>query len=95
MIRIVWGIYYAFSYGIYFGRIKWNCKTKFRRAEEVQVGNINDDIETLLKSWFINQSDENYPKDDLHIYTKEAIKRNKVVAGCIQKKLITRFAIIR
>ena len=34
---------------------------------KVQVGNIDDDNEKLLKARFIHESDENYPKDALHI----------------------------
>ena len=37
---------------------------------KAQVGNINDDVETLLKASFIHESDENYPKSTLHIYAE-------------------------
>ena len=34
-----------------------------------RVGNIDDDDEKLLKARFIHESDENYPKDALHMYS--------------------------
>ena len=48
---------------------------------KVQIGNINDDIENLLKARFIRESDESYPKVALHMYAenKPAMKRNEAV----------------
>ena len=33
-----------------------------------RVGNIDDDVENLLMARFIRKSDENYPKDALHMH---------------------------
>ena len=46
-----------------------------------RVGNIDDDDEKLLKARFIHESDENYPKDALHMYSENepAMKRNNAV----------------
>ena len=37
---------------------------------KVRVGNIDDDVEKLLKTTFIHESNENYPKDALQIYAE-------------------------
>ena len=46
-----------------------------------RVGNIDDDDEKLLKARFIHESDENYPKDALHMYSENepAMKKNNAV----------------
>ena len=48
---------------------------------KVQVGNIDDDVENLLKARFVFESDEKYRKDALHMYAQNepAMKRNEVV----------------
>ena len=48
---------------------------------KVQVGKIDDDVEKLLKARFIQESDENYPKDALRMYAENepAMKRNDVL----------------
>ena len=38
-----------------------------------RVGNIDDDDEKLLKARFIHESDENYPKDALHMYSENEL----------------------
>ena len=44
---------------------------------KVRVGNIDDDVENLLKAKLINESDENYSKDTLHMYGEnEAAMKN-------------------
>ena len=40
---------------------------------KVRVGNIDDDDEKLLKARFIHESDENYPKDALHMYSENEL----------------------
>ena len=37
---------------------------------KVRVGNIDDDVEKLLKTTFIHESNENYPKDALQMYAE-------------------------
>ena len=48
---------------------------------KVRVGNIDNDVEKLLKPRFMHESDENYPKDIIHMYTENrpTIKINDVV----------------
>ena len=48
---------------------------------KVQIGNINDDIENLLKPRFTRESDKNYPKVPWQMYAenKPAMKRNEAV----------------
>ena len=48
---------------------------------KVQVRDIDDDVEKLLKARFIYEFDENYPKDALHMYAENetTIKRNDAV----------------
>ena len=50
-----------------------------------RVGNIDDDVENLLEVRFISESDENYPKNALHMYTENepTMKRNEVVLNNI------------
>ena len=45
------------------------------------VGNIDYAVKELLKARFIHESDANYPKDALHLFTEDelAIKRNEDV----------------
>ena len=58
---------------------------------KVRVGNIDDDVERLLKTRFIRQSDENYPKDALHMYpeNESAMKRNEAVLNYLPGELYT------
>ena len=37
---------------------------------KVRVGNIDDDVEYLIKAWFIREPDENYSNDALHMYAE-------------------------
>ena len=58
---------------------------------KVCVGNIDDEVENLLKSRFTQKSDENYPKDALHMYAENepAMKRNEGVLNELPGKLYT------
>ena len=58
---------------------------------KVRVGNIDDDIEKLLKVRFTHESDENYPKDALHMYeeNKHAVKRNDAFLNDLPSELYT------
>ena len=57
----------------------------------VWVGNIDNDAEKLLKIRSIHESDGNYPKDVLHIYTgkEPAIKKNEAVLNELPGELYT------
>ena len=59
---------------------------------KVRVGNINDDVENLLEARFIHESDENYPKDALHMYAENepSIKKNEAALNELPgKRFIT------
>ena len=57
---------------------------------KARVGNI-DEVEKLLKAIFIHESDENYPKDVLHIYAENerAMKRNEAFLSDLLSVLYT------
>ena len=58
-----------------------NNKLFFDLLNKIQVGNIDNDIKNLLKARFTHESDENYPKNALHMYAENepAMKRNDTV----------------
>ena len=58
---------------------------------KVCVGNTDDEVQNLLKSRFTQESDENYPKDALHMYAENepAMKRNEGVLNELPGKLYT------
>ena len=57
--------------------------------KKVRVGNIDDDVENLIKARFIRKSDENYPKDALHTYAKNetAMKSNEALLNKLPGEL--------
>ena len=48
--------------------VRQNEKLFIDLLNKVRVGNIDDDVENLLKARFIRETDENYPEDALHMY---------------------------
>ena len=58
---------------------------------KVRVGNIDDEVEKLLKARLIHESDENYPVDALHMYAmnEQAMKRNEAVLNNLPGELYT------
>ena len=66
--------------------------------DKVWVGNIDDNVEKLLKERFIYDSDKNYPKDALqqHAEKEPDVKKNeavlnKVLVSFTQRTLTTKF----
>ena len=61
--------------------LKQNDKLFINLLNEVRPGNIDDEVENLLKARFICENDENNPKDALHMYAENnpAMKRNENV----------------
>ena len=55
----------------------------------VRVGNINNDVENLVKARFIRESDENYSKDVMYAENEPAIKRNEAVLNELPGELYT------
>ena len=66
-----------------------NDKLLVDLLNKVRVGNIDGDVENLLKAKFIHGSDENYPKDVMHMYAENesAMKRNDAVLNDLPHKL--------
>ena len=58
---------------------------------KVRVGNMDDDVEHLLKATFIRKSAENYPKDALPVYAENepAMKRNEIVLNDLRRQHCT------
>ena len=58
---------------------------------EVPVSNTDNDIENLLNTRFIYESDKNYPTDALHMCAdnEPAIKRNDVLLNYLPGELCT------
>ena len=58
---------------------------------KVPGGNSDSRAKNLLKARFIHESDENYPKNALLMYTKSqpAVKRNKAVINSLPGELYT------
>ena len=58
---------------------------------EVRIDNMGDDVEKLLKARFIYESDKDYWKVVLHIYTENepAIKSNDVVLNGLPGEIYT------
>ena len=56
---------------------------------KVGVGNIDGNAENLLKPRFIHESDENFPKDVLHMYAENepAMKRKDAVLNYLPGEL--------
>ena len=61
--------------------VRQNNKRFIDLLKRIRFGNVDDDVENLLKARFIHESDENYPKAALHIYAKNelAMKKNEAV----------------
>ena len=61
-------LWHLFKYAELTEVVRQNGKLLINLFNKVRVGNIDDDVENLLKSKFICESNENYPKDVLHMY---------------------------
>ena len=71
--------------------VRQNNKLLVDLLNKVWVGNIDDDVEKLLKARFIHESDENYSKIALHVYeeSESAMKKNYAVLNDLPGKLYT------
>ena len=65
--------------------LRQNDKLFIDLLDKVRVGNIDDDVR------FIRESDENYPKEALHMYAEneQAMKRNEIVLNDLLGQLYT------
>ena len=81
-------LWHLFIYSELTEFVKQNDKPFIDLLRKVRVCDIDDDVENTI---FIQESDENYPKDDLHMYAENepAMKRNKVVLKDLPGELYT------
>ena len=68
-----------------------NDKLFIDLLNKARVGNIDDDVEKLLKARFIHEYGENYPKDAWHMIAENqpAMKRNEAVLSDLPGELYT------
>ena len=84
-------LWHFFKYAELTEVVRQNDKLFIDLLNKVQIGNIDDNVENLLEARSIRESDENYPKDALHIYldNEPAMKRNKAVLNELPGELYT------
>ena len=84
-------LWHLFQYAELTEVVRQNDQLFIDLLNKVRVGNIDDDLEKLLKARFIHESDENYPIDVLHMYAKNkpAMKRNEAVLNNLPGELYT------
>ena len=63
-------LWHLFEYAELTEVVIQNDKLFIDLLNKVPVGNIDDDVEKLLKTTFIHESNENYPKDALQMYAE-------------------------
>ena len=84
-------LWHLFKYAELTEVVRQNDRLFIDLLNKVPAGKIDDDVEKLLKARFIHESDENYPKDALHMYAENepAMKRNDVVLNDLPGELYT------
>ena len=84
-------LWYLFKYTELTEVVRQNDRLFIDLSNKVRVVNTDYDVENLLKAKFIRESDENYPKDPLHLYEENepAMKRNEAVLNELPGELYT------
>ena len=73
-------LWHLFKYVELTEAVRQKVEPNIDMMNKVQVGNVDDDVEQLLKTRFVSDFDENYyPKDSLHMYAENepSIGRNE------------------
>ena len=73
---------HLFKYAEVIDVVRQNGKLFIELLSNVRVVDIDDDVESLLMARLICESDENYPKDVLHVYTEKEPTRKRNEAIC-------------
>ena len=63
-------LWHLFKYAELIEIVWQNDKFFIDLLNKVRVGDIDDDVENLIKARFIHEPDENYPKDALYMYSE-------------------------
>ena len=84
-------LWHLFKYTELAEVVRQNEKPFIDLLNKVRVGNIDDDVENLLKARLVHESDENYSKDALQMSAENepAMKRNEAVLNELPGKLYT------
>ena len=71
--------------------VRQNNKLYTDLLNKIWVGNIDDDVEKLLKVRFLYEYDDKYPEDALHMFAENetAFKRNEAVLNHLSGELYT------
>ena len=82
-------LWHLFKYAELTEVVRQNRRLFIDLLNKVQIGNIDDDVQNLLKARFIRESEEKYPKDALHMYAENepAMKRNEAVLNQLPGEL--------